>query len=79
LFTTKFFARLLTSGLAVSFVLVASTAALGQTKLLRFPDIHGDRVAFTYGGDIWTAAAEWWQRNPSDCPSRDGSIREVLA
>jgi len=56
LFTTKFFARLLTSGLAVSFVLIASTAALGQTKLLRFPDIHGDRVAFTYGGDIWTAA-----------------------
>ncbi|HEX3144202.1 MAG TPA: hypothetical protein VHQ64_09535, partial [Pyrinomonadaceae bacterium] len=56
MFTTKFFARLLTSGLAVSFVLIASTAALGQTKLLRFPDIHGDRVAFTYGGDIWTAA-----------------------
>ena len=56
MFTTKFFARLVTSGLAVSFVLIASTAALGQTKLLRFPDIHGDRVAFTYGGDIWTAA-----------------------
>ena len=27
-----------------------------QTKLLRFPDIHGDKVAFTYGGDIWTAS-----------------------
>ena len=26
-----------------------------QTKLLRFPAIHGDRVAFTYAGDIWTA------------------------
>ncbi|HEX3086367.1 MAG TPA: hypothetical protein VHP99_17670, partial [Pyrinomonadaceae bacterium] len=35
---------------------VLSAAAFGQTKLLRFPDIHGDRVAFTYGGDIWTAA-----------------------
>jgi tricorn protease len=35
--------------------LVVSTAAFAQTKLLRFPDIHGDRVAFTYGGDIWTA------------------------
>jgi tricorn protease len=56
LFTKNFFARLLVSGLAVSFILVAATAALGQTKLLRFPDIHGDRVAFTYGGDIWTAA-----------------------
>jgi len=28
-----------------------------QTKLLRFPDIHGDRVVFTYGGDLWLAPA----------------------
>ena len=27
-----------------------------QTKLLRFPDIHGDKVAFTYAGDIWVAS-----------------------
>jgi len=40
---------------AVAFLLLAFGAAFGQTKLLRFPDIHGDRVAFTYGGDIWTA------------------------
>ncbi len=26
-----------------------------QTKLLRFPDIHGETVAFVYGGDIWKA------------------------
>lgn len=32
-------------------------AAAGQTKLLRFPDIHADRVVFSYGGDLWTAAA----------------------
>ncbi len=25
------------------------------TKLLRFPDIHGERVAFCYAGDLWTA------------------------
>jgi len=36
-------------------VLFASGSVLAQTKLLRFPDIHGDRVAFTYAGDIWTA------------------------
>jgi len=29
-----------------------------QTKLLRFPDIHGDQVAFCYGGDLWRAPAE---------------------
>lgn len=27
-----------------------------QTKLLRFPDIHDDKVVFTYGGDLWLAA-----------------------
>ena len=36
---------------------VVAAAAEAQTKLLRFPDIHGDRVAFCYAGDIWTASA----------------------
>ncbi|MDH4350502.1 MAG: S41 family peptidase, partial [Gemmatimonadota bacterium] len=31
--------------------------AAAQTKLLRFPDIHGDLVVFTYGGDLWKAPA----------------------
>jgi len=35
--------------------MVVSAAA--QTKLLRFPDIHGDKVAFTYASDLWTASA----------------------
>ena len=35
--------------------LIASSTAYSQTKLLRFPDIRGDRVVFTYGGDLWTA------------------------
>ena len=39
-------------------VLLFAFATAAQTKLLRFPDIHGDRVAFTYGGDIWTSPAE---------------------
>jgi len=34
-----------------------SLSAAAQTKLLRFPDIHGDKVVFTYGGDLWTASA----------------------
>jgi tricorn protease len=37
-------------------VFFASTAQ-AQTKLLRFPDISGDRVVFTYAGDLWTAPA----------------------
>src|SRR5690348_15233948 len=28
-----------------------------DTKLLRFPDIHGDKIVFTYAGDLWTAAS----------------------
>ncbi len=30
--------------------------ANAQTKLLRFPDIHGDKVVFTYAGDLWIAS-----------------------
>jgi tricorn protease len=36
---------------AILFLLPVSVSA--QTKLLRFPDIHGDKVVFTYGGDLW--------------------------
>ena len=37
-------------------MLLSVLAALGsaQTKLLRYPDIHGDRVVFVYAGDLWT-------------------------
>jgi tricorn protease len=39
------------------FIALFSLSATAQTKLLRFPDIHGDRVVFTYAGDLWTASA----------------------
>ena len=26
--------------------------------MLRFPDLHGDKVVFTYAGDLWTAPAD---------------------
>lgn len=42
------------SALAVTLFLIVGASA--QTKLLRFPDVHGDRVVFTYGGDLWTAS-----------------------
>jgi tricorn protease len=39
-------------------LILALTATLSaQTKLLRFPDIHGDRIVFTHGGDLWTVNA----------------------
>ena len=47
------YARIL---VVLSLVLAAAPSFAG-TKLLRFPDIHGDRVAFSYAGDVWTAPA----------------------
>jgi tricorn protease len=34
--------------------LAASTTG-AETRLLRFPDLHGDTVVFTYAGDLWLA------------------------
>jgi tricorn protease-like protein len=33
----------------------APAVAAGPAKLLRFPDVFGDQVAFCYAGDIWKA------------------------
>jgi tricorn protease len=37
--------------------LALAGALCADTKLLRFPDIQGDKVVFTYGGDLWTSPA----------------------
>jgi tricorn protease len=41
--------------------LLFAMPVLAQTKLLRFPDVYSDRVAFTYGSDLWTASANGGQ------------------
>lgn len=41
---------------ALLFVLFA-LPVFAQTKLLRFPDIDGDRVVFSYASDLWTSPA----------------------
>jgi tricorn protease len=38
-------------------ILLGAAAARAETRLLRFPDLHDDRVAFTYGGNLWVAPA----------------------
>ncbi|MGH8214560.1 MAG: S41 family peptidase [Rhodanobacteraceae bacterium] len=37
-----------------------ATSAMNDqgTRLLRFPDVCGDRVVFTYAGDLWTASTQ---------------------
>ena len=42
--------------IALCVLLAGGSMAAGQTKLLRFPDIHGSQVVFTYGGDLWLVA-----------------------
>lgn len=36
----------------------ATLAAGSGTRLLRFPDVCGDRVVFTYAGDLWLASSQ---------------------
>lgn len=45
------------SAIALAAALLSHSPASAQTKLLHFPAIHGDKVAFTYAGDLWTAPA----------------------
>ncbi len=47
--------RAFKSAILVALLLGAATGAYSQTKLLRFPDIYGDRVVFTYASDLWIA------------------------
>ncbi len=37
--------------------LLLAVPGFAQTKLLRFPDVYGDRVVFTYASDLWTASS----------------------
>jgi tricorn protease len=46
--------------LAAAFFLVLITRPVradDEARLLRFPTIHGDRIVFTYAGDLYTVAA----------------------
>lgn len=48
---------------AFSLLLLAGAAAVSlpaaaDTRLLRFPDVCGERVVFTYAGDLWTTSVQ---------------------
>ena len=45
--------------IAIFIVLICIAAAAQESqegRLMRFPDVYKDRVAFVYGGDIWLAS-----------------------
>ena len=41
--------------------MLGAAGAKAETKLLRFPDISGEKVVFCYGGDLWKASTEGGQ------------------
>jgi len=45
----------------------ASAAGMAEGRLMRFPDIQGDRIVFSYGGDLWI------------CSSVDGVARRITS
>src|SRR6185295_12704126 len=45
---------------------LAGAQAAGETRLLRYPDIYKDTIAFVYGGDIWLAGGGPARRLTSD-------------
>ena len=53
--------RLLPGVLCALTLMAGATRGLaadeGETRLLRMPDLHGERLVFVHGGDLWTAPA----------------------
>lgn len=46
---------------ALLLAIIASVAVaqeMPEGRLMRFPDISGDKIAFSYGGDLWLAARD---------------------
>jgi tricorn protease len=39
----------------IVFILFITSVADADTRLLRFPDLHGDQVVFSYAGNLWIA------------------------
>ena len=52
--TLPFLAALLLSPLALA---AQEAPPAGESRLLRYPDVHGDTIAFVYAGDVWTVPA----------------------
>ncbi len=51
-----FWTVFITLAVAVAGVAQTQVSREKMGKLLRYPDIHGDKVVFVYGGDLWLAS-----------------------
>ena len=50
-----------------------------EGRLLLFPDIHKDKVAFVYGGDIWLASSVGGDGAADDFESRARAVSEIFS
>ena len=48
----------LMGGLLCLLLVAGGMSAEEGTRLLRYPDIHGDKVVFSYGGDLWLVSTD---------------------
>ena len=42
----------------VLIIFVYNFSSANETRLLRFPDIYGDKIVFVYAGDLWTVSSQ---------------------
>ncbi|HEY6562889.1 MAG TPA: hypothetical protein VIY86_00205, partial [Pirellulaceae bacterium] len=56
--TQRFAFRMGTVWILLALAGQRSPTCTADTQLLRFPDIHEDKVVFCYGGDLWRVSSE---------------------
>lgn len=52
------FQNLVRDGVILAAVLASGCAAQAQSHLMRYADVHRDRIVFTYEGDLWLVSSE---------------------
>ncbi len=55
---TKVFVILAALALPLAGAAAVSAQPLQPARLLRFPDIHGSQIVFSYAGDLWTVSSD---------------------
>lgn len=51
-------ARGIVLAVALQFLSLSMIRATEPIRLMRFPDVHGDRIVFSYQGDLWTVSID---------------------
>ena len=66
-------------GCVLGFACVTSAQEAQEGRLLRFPDIYKDKIAFMYGGDLWLASSSGGTARRITSHPRAGTFPKVFA